>query len=172
MPKLTITNTFSANTQIKSAQGNQNFTDVMTFSGCLLYKSASELYASGAWANVLFNSESFDTDSYDSTSSNTQRITIATAGYYFFFATVQYAINATGIRAMRFDKNSGTYYFKKSHNSTDGGTANGYLSSSGIIYLAANDYVQVNFYQDSGGNLNIIGGDAESTTFGCQFLGT
>jgi len=144
----------------------------LAFSGCSLYKSVNEAYASGAWANLLFDSESFDTDSYHSTVANTQRITVSATGYYFFFATVQYANNATGFRAIRFDKNNGTYYFKKSHNSNDGGTVNGYLSSSGIIYLTAGDYVQVNFYQDSGGNLNIIGGTAESTAFGCNFLGS
>src|SRR3989304_437835 len=41
----------------------------LDFSGCSLYKSADEAYATGAWANLLFDSESFDTDSFHSTSS-------------------------------------------------------------------------------------------------------
>lgn len=175
MPRPTITNTFSANTQIKSAQVNQNFTDVRTFSGVRLYKSVDELYATGAYRDLLFDTEDFDTDSYHSTASNTQRITCAVAGYYLFSAVIQFAVNTTGIRVMRFNRyNSSSVsqatYHKQSIGANTGGGANTYLSSSGIIKMNADDFVIVEIYQDSGGNLNLIGGN-EACSASCEFLG-
>ena len=170
-----VTYIFSPNTKARSAEVNTNNVDLGTFSGCSLYKSIAEAYMTGAYRDLLFNSELFDTDSYHDTGSNTQRITCATAGYYLFSAIIQFAINNTGIRVVRFNRyNSAAVsqatYTKQSQAATAGGTANNYLNTQAIIYMNAGDFLITEIFQDSGVNVDLAGG-VEGCSFCCEFLG-
>jgi hypothetical protein len=119
--------------------------------GARIYNNGAVSHAtSGAWQQVTFNSESFDTDGCHSTVSNTSRLTCQTAGIYLVIGTVQWAASAVGIRVLRLLLN--------------GATAVGYdqpgaipvvQTVTGLYSLAAGDYVELSAYQNSGGALNM-----------------
>jgi hypothetical protein len=118
---------------------------------------------------LTFNSESFDTDGFHSTSTNTSRITIPSGkgGKYLFVATIIFASNSTGRRALKFLKNGADYYEMIEDDASSGEFA---CSASLILNLVATDYVELVASQNSGGNLNANGGE-KITKFQAVYLG-
>ena len=83
-----------------------------TFSGCLVYNSAGFSLSANTTTTVTWNSESFDTDTYHSTSTNTDRLTIPSGktGYYRIYAYARFDTSSTGgIRQIGFKKNGATF---------------------------------------------------------------
>jgi hypothetical protein len=143
-----------------------------TFSGVSAYKSTNQSVSNATNTALTFDSESFDTDAFHSTSTNTSRITIPAgkAGYYNLIANVVFGTNSTGIRQINFAKNgSAAIYTAQISASSASETI---VSVSYLIKLLAADYVEAFVYQTSGGALNIIGnGAADFTTFSATYLG-
>jgi len=109
---------------------------------------------------IDLGSEDYDTDTMHSTSSNTQRVTINTAGLYRIVANGNWAVNATGTRMLQVRKNSadsnvgGTQLFvRRMAAATAGGSSA--LNVSFEVRLAANDYLELFTFQDSGGTLDV-----------------
>jgi hypothetical protein len=88
-----------------------------------------------------------------STTVNPNRITCQQDGLYLVQATLLFATNGTGRRAMEFWKNAATQYKAAEQPAHSGGEA--ILNASRYIELAVGDYIQVRAYQDSGGALNV-----------------
>ena len=144
-----------------------------TFAGVRLYNSTDQSIANNTQATLTWNTETFDTDGFHSTSSNTGRITAPTgkAGYYLLTANLTYAKNATGERFLILMKN-GTKVNQQSYGNFGSGAYIS-MSFSDVIYLAVADYVELQTYQSSGGALSIImnnGGTYESQ-FAATYLG-
>lgn len=142
-----------------------------SFVGCALTQSGAQSISNTTQTDLTFDTETFDTDAFHSTSSNTARITIPSGkgGYYLVTARVSYASNSTGTRGLWLLKNGGTYL----------GTSFGQPVSTGdittiqinqIVSLVATDYITMNAYQASGGSLNTAT-DQGKTYFGVQYLG-
>ena len=115
---------------------------------------------------LTFNSERYDNDSIHSTSSNTGRLTATTAGVYHITANIRFASNATGAaRALRLRVNGSTLIALA--NAVP--VAVGYGQTEVTIVtdwkFAANDYVEVTAFQDSGGSLNVESGNFYSPEF-------
>lgn len=72
------------------------------FSGCFAYASSGQSITSSLTA-VTFNSESYDTDSYHDTSSNTSRMTVPSTGYYRVIGLVTTDGNAAARAQLRVD---------------------------------------------------------------------
>ncbi len=106
--------------------------------------------STGNWLSIGGYTEDWDTDAMHSTSVNTSRITCVTAGKYLFTGSVAFASNATGIRGARFLANGGTTYEQCGQPAAAGAGA---MSISGIIPMTAGQYVELQAYQSSGGNL-------------------
>jgi len=137
------------------------------FVGCHLYKSAAQTISNATDTAITWNSEQFDTDAFHSTSTNTSRITIPAgkAGKYLFTARILWATNASGSRELKFFKNGSEQFWSPSAlAATQTGT-----QYSTIWNAAVADYYEVYFWQNSGGNLDSIGG--LSAEFSCQYLG-
>lgn len=124
------------------------------FHGVSVYNSAAQTISNATFTTVTFDSEWFDTDAFHSTSSNTGRLTVPAnfAGYYRIEAKVFFASNGTGSRLGRFLKNgsqTNDYYLEQ------GAYSNGknFMHWFQILNLSATDYVEVQIWQDSGGNL-------------------
>lgn len=122
--------------------------------GCSVYASSAQTVGTGtSGTDLTANSENFDNDSMHSTSTNTARITIQTAGRYLLTATVAFATSSTGNRRVGFKVNG----------STDlGGFIGAGIASNSAVYtatrvavLAAGDYVTTSVWQTSGGNLSV-----------------
>jgi hypothetical protein len=139
-----------------------------SFSGCYLTTASTQSLTNNTLTAITFAGETFDTDGYHSTSSNTSRITIPVgkAGYYLFTALQTFTTNGTGVREVRIRTNGTSNYFglvSVGANSSDGVA----IQLSAILNLAEGDYVEQFALQTSGGPLNAESG----SRFACTFLG-
>ena len=141
------------------------------FIGARAWKSAAQSISNVTGTAVTFNNEDFDTNSFHSTSVNTDRMTIPTGlgGKYLVIGTFDWAANATGQRVGYIYLNGGLRYAVSVNNM--GATVGPSTQVSGIVEAAAGDYLQLQCYQDSGGALNLSGGFTYSTSFAIQYLG-
>ena len=145
------------------------------FKGCELRKSANQSISNLTDTAVTFDSETFDTDGFHSTSSNTSRITIPAGlgGKYRFTFVARFAGNSTGLRNLKFNINGseGGALYRNSNN----GSSAAIFNASIVLDLSAGDYVEMIVFQDSGGSLNLeISSNTQlgaATRFGCEYLG-
>jgi hypothetical protein len=146
-----------------------------TFVGCQLRKSANQTISNVTDTIITFDVETFDTDGFHSTSSNTGRITIPAgkAGKYRFDYTHRWQGNATGSRAvgLRINGVDGAKLTTIFNLTADRYCYNG----SFVLDLGVGDYVELICEQDSGGNL-ALQFDANTqlgagVRYGCEYLG-
>ena len=125
--------------------------------GCRLKNTASVNINTATWTSITFSAEEFDTDGLHSTATNTSRITIPTGmdGYYNITGTAYFASStATQIQARLLRNGTAIPGAREKKNPTSGQDAMATVSS-GTIYLAAGNYIEMQCYQDSGGALSI-----------------
>lgn len=104
---------------------------------------------------VEFNAEQFDTDTIHDNSTNPGRLTAKLAGKYLVSCSIRWEGNATGTRSVGLRKNGTTFISANGSKDVEGNHVI-VTGSPVIIDLAANDYVEVIAFQDSGGDLDII----------------
>lgn len=118
------------------------------------YNSASYGLGSGSTTQILLNNTRFDTDSMATVAG---RITIASGldGLYDIKASVSFASNPTGARAVQIWLNGGaTIPATTFVNATNGFSTDIVVSTT--YRLVAGDYVQMAGFQNSGGSINIV----------------
>jgi hypothetical protein len=124
-----------------------------TFAGCRLVPNTGQAITNATFTALVYQTETFDTDGYHSTSTNTSRITIPAgkAGYYNITAGVFWPSNSSGVRQIQLEINGTTAIGR----TVVVGTANGVESElfTTIYYLNVGDYVQSLVYQNSGSTL-------------------
>jgi hypothetical protein len=144
-----------------------------SFKGVRLVKTTGQATSTGAWTAITYDTETYDTDAFHSTSSNTSRITIPTglAGYYLIYANIAWAANGSGQRGVKIYQNGSQDRWKQ-FQAANGGYGN-FLTVADVYYLGVTDYIEIVAYQDSGGNLNVLGSDSNTGfgIFGATFLG-
>lgn len=140
-----------------------------TYAGCRVFNTTDPSISNNTTTVLSFNSESFDTDNYHSTSSNTSRITIPTgkAGKYFINGKVEWYSNTSGYRSIYIVKN-GTSFMCSSNIGAQTIAFDQFISMT--IDLAVGDYVELHVYHNSGGSLNVYGG-SNYTHFEANYLG-
>ena len=119
---------------------------------CRATASAAQSIANATLTMVSFDTEDFDTDTIHDPTTNNTRLTCKTAGTYLIVGGVTVAANATGVRGISIKKNNTSYLGY----GTPGNAGAGIQTSGGVIAMAAlsvNDYVELEFYQSSGGAL-------------------
>lgn len=101
-----------------------------------------------AWTALAFDSEEYDDGGWHDNATNNTRITVDGAGRYVLDANVEINTTANGDIGMRFKVN-GTVIKSEI---IDSGTVpeNAKYGLSAVVNLAANDYVEVEVYNDSG----------------------
>jgi hypothetical protein len=141
-----------------------------TFVGCSVYKSAAQSIANTTSTTLTFDSEAFDTDAFHSNVTNNSRITIPAgkAGKYLVSALIVFATNATGIRGVSLMKNGAT--IANLVQGPSGATNSTYSNGSAVFDLAVADYLEIQVYQSSGGNLN-VGSGSDGTIYSVSYLG-
>lgn len=102
-------------------------------------------------ATATFTAITFDTSELNEIPWTTNLWTVPTAGYYQINASLVFATNATGIRAVRILIN-GTVV---AQSQVPAGSLGSGSSVSRCKYLAASDTVQIQGYQNSGGALTL-----------------
>jgi len=134
--------------------------------------AANQTLSNATWTTITFPEEEFDTDAFHSTSTNTGRLTIPTGkdGKYRINASIVFDSNATGIRLVRFTKN-GTFFQQGVWGSASSAEQTA-SHSQVIVSLVAGDYVEVQGYQTSGGNLDVkADGGFNQCIFQIEYLG-
>lgn len=123
--------------------------------GCRVTNSAVVSIPNTTVTSLTFNTETYDTDAFHSTSSNTDRITIPAgkAGYYLINYNINYAANATGFRNNAIKLNGGSTIDAVAYIKGFSDDANS-LAGTTVYYLSVADYVSLSTYQNSGGALN------------------
>lgn len=137
-------------------EGVQFLTNPPLFIGT---QTSTQSLADSTWTSLTFTTEDADTYSGHSTSSNTSRYTAQRAGWYTVCGVYAAAANSTGFRAVRLAVNgtrvAGTGVYLPNNGSSDGS----YSTPTRDVFLAVNDYVEVQGWQNSGGSLNTaVGG--------------
>lgn len=136
-----------------------------TFAGASIYNSTNVSLANNTDVSISCGDETFDTDGYHSTSTNTSRITVPSgkAGYYILTATANFSSNATGYRNAAILKNGAA------QSTTRVSAVNGaqmFVDVTAIVYGAVGDYFELQQYQNSGSTLT-----ASYSNFSAAYIG-
>lgn len=126
------------------------------FVGCRVYASAAQTISNATDTKLAYANESFDTDGFHSNVTNNTRITIPAGlgGYYKVTANSGFLSNASGRRIMAIALNGSIVsQIETSANAS----AEPAASLTDTYSLAAADYLEINVFQTSGGNLNTSG---------------
>lgn len=148
---------------IYEAVAAQDMIDIQYPPNCSAYNSTGQTITTGTVTALTFDSEQYDTASMHSTSSNTSRITVPSAGKYQLVAQVLFDINSTGRRLFNFRKN-GTDLFGSLDEKQPVNTG-GYTVCKGLLQVeaAANDYFECVVYHTKGSNLDVLGNNSGNT---------
>jgi hypothetical protein len=140
-----------------------------TFAGCRVSASAGQTLTSGTTTDVTWDTESFDTDAFHSTVTNTQRITIPAgkAGYYRFYSLLSFSTSAIGYRLIMITKNGGSSIVTAN---IQGGADYPSIGVSVTDNAIAGDYYIVRAYQNSGISQTMNNNGAYGQ-FTAEFLG-
>ncbi len=141
-----------------------------SFVGCNLYKTGNQSIAHDTQTALTFDAESFDTDAFHSTSTNTSRITIPSGkgGKYYFGGLIAAQAGSNGRSVYTRVNNTDAqqvYQFQTTLN------ANTYFSWNLMRTLSVGDYFEVFYEQGSGETKTIYGGSANDTSLYCVYLG-
>lgn len=141
----------------------------LTFAGVRVFKSSSQSISNSTVTDLTFNSETFDTNAFHSTSSNTDRLTVPAgyAGKYLVIAKMQFAGGTTGIRQVYIYKNTTEYDLITWQNTSN---SNADMCLSTIVDLTVGDYVKMACWQNNGGALDANSGTS-ATSFSMEYLG-
>jgi len=141
-----------------------------TFSGVRVFKSATQSISNSTVTDLTFDSETFDTDGFHSTSTNTDRLTVPAgkAGKYLVVGKMSFAGGLNGIRQVYIYKNTSVYDYLSWWN-TSNNNADTMITT--IVDLAVGDYVKMAVWQNNGGSLNANAGSGADTNFSMEYLG-
>lgn len=133
---------------------------------CRVYRSSNYTISSGVATVLPFNAENYDTAAMHDLAVNTSRITFAKPGKYLVGASGQIASSGTtGYRMMRILLNGGGAIATDKKVPISGETIA--LNCSTPYSFAAGDYIDLEFYQNSGSNQDVVGSTNE-TVFWAQ----
>jgi len=142
--------------------GNLNFTadkGIKTLVGARAYLSANQNAASGDWTLVNLDSESYDLGNDFNTA--THRFVAPVSGYYYVSLGVKWDTTADGKAFGQILKKNGAFSPPYAYQLTYG-TGSLYVYSTDILYLAANDYIELYAYQNSGSDKTLEGGELKT----------
>lgn len=133
-----------------------------TFKGAKVYLSSSVTINNASETLLSWNAEEYDTDSMHDNSTNPSRITINTAGKYQIHSSINFLPAASGRRYSEFYKNGSVLNGGLTQLITTGASGTTTLHGQLTVDLSASDYLEVKVYQDSGGGVDIGGGNSDS----------
>ena len=125
-----------------------------SFVGCRATGSTNQTISNTTQTTLNWNTETFDTDGFHSTSSNTSRMTIPSgkAGYYRVDAILGWSPdNTSGHRVLYIFKNADATAYQYFTN-TGANYAMDIITT--VINLSVGDYLELKCYQASGGDLD------------------
>jgi len=125
--------------------------------------SATQSIANNTVTALAFDTERFDTDTIHDNVTNNSRLTCQTAGKYCLIAQGAFANNATGERQMTVRLNGGTQLGNTLQDAVNGDET--YFFAVTFTDLVVGDYVEIEFWQNSGAALNVVKSGERSPEF-------
>lgn len=172
--------TRSTGNSISAAQWNADMVDNVKWlagdsSGkpsCRVYNSANIAVTTATWTSLTFDSEQYDVGGLHSTSSNTSRFTIPSggAGKYTFKGCCEFAANSTGARAIRILLGGTVTLWQDSRPTVPSASGTTVMNIACDYALTVGEYVELQVFQDSGGNLNALATANYSPYFSAMWL--
>jgi hypothetical protein len=124
--------------------------------------------------NATFTTLSWDTERFDSNTlwaaGNPTRLTCKTAGLYLLTGSIKWDANATGTRFLGIALNGTAEYLTAVWGPPISGNPT-HQSIATLWQLALTDYVELQCYQNSGGNLQVYSPNAYGAEFGMSKIG-
>lgn len=125
---------------------------------CLVGRSTTFTHAaSGSFAAITFNQEFYDVGGCHSTVTNNTRITVPAGGdgKYVFFGNVSWGPSTAGRRILRFVLNGSSVIAQTEDVPALVGGASSQALPSPPVALVAGDWIELQAFQDTGGNIDI-----------------
>ena len=117
---------------------------------CRVKQTSGQTVNDATPAIVTFGAEDFDTDAMHDNATNNSRVTINTAGVYLIIASAAYTAGVSDDASMSLLKNGaggiGGYVSWGPANTGAG------MTSTLLIELAVNDYIELSLYQNNSAN--------------------
>jgi hypothetical protein len=142
-----------------------------SFSGARAYASGTQNINTATSTVLTWNSESFDSNSYHSTSSNTGRLTVPATGYYIINGLCMFNVNGTGVRIIECKKNNTTSVAYIEEAATTLAATASSVQFSAVVYATASDYFEMIAYQNSGSTISTYVGGEQFNFFSIVSLG-
>jgi hypothetical protein len=143
-----------------------------TFVGCQVTTNSTDQATSNTVNyKVQFMAEDFDTDGFHDNVTNNTRITIPSGkgGYYLVYGLIHWLNNTSGRRIVYISKNNTTQVQAEGF-SVATNTQYPANQVASVYNLAAGDYVELEAFQSSGGNLSLEC-EPSTTKFGAYKIG-
>jgi hypothetical protein len=121
-----------------------------------VYDGSTQSISNNSRTAVAFDTESYDTDTMHDNSTNNERLIAKTAGKYIISGNIGFAANATGEREAWIN-HSADGDIAAATRAGEGDRTN-YMSVTTAYDMAADEYVVLQVYQNSGGSLNVNNG--------------
>jgi hypothetical protein len=133
---------------------------------CAVYNGGAQTITTGVLTSLTWNSEEYDNDSIHDVIINPERLTIKTAGRYLIFGFVRFESNATGTRGIEIIKDGISTLVERYK---DACSTNCGLTIATVDDFEVGDYIELDVWQDSGGNLDIQA--SPRPRFGVMWMG-
>lgn len=142
-----------------------------SFSGARAWASGTQNINTATGTALTWNSESFDTSSYHSTSTNTSRLTVPSTGYYTMSGLCMFNVNGTGVRILECKKNGSTGVAYVEEAATTLAATASTVQLTAVVYATAGDYFELVAYQNSGSTISTYVGGEQFNFFSIISLG-
>lgn len=124
---------------------------------CVLTNSAAQTINPGVETPLTFDTEAVDSDGMHSLSTNTDRLTAVTPGWYQVAGSAGFSTQSAGSRFCAFTVNGGLD-IARVETAADASTGRGTsVVSSTILYLGVGDYMQFQVWQNLAGITLTVG---------------
>ena len=131
------------------------------------YGSTNQTIATGAtFVSCSLDTEIIDSENGHSNTTNNSRYVVQVPGTYQCMASVGFAANATGNRAVRVSVNGAAVQGGQLAQGSAGANS-WYGIATAWVALGVGDYVECQAWQNSGGNLTTNGGAQTGPTLTC-----
>jgi hypothetical protein len=138
---------------------------------CIAYDTAAPSIPTNALTTVNLAAEFLDTDGMHSTSTNTSRITIQTAGWYKVWAAVAFGSNATGTRGGLIKQNGATT-IEPTYTHVAATNFNTVCRlQEGWVQCVVGDYFEVQAYQNSGAAVSLTTTSGMKSYLAVEYIG-
>lgn len=121
----------------------------------VLTTNAVQSIPTSAYTAIQFQVETLDRDNAHSTTTNTDRFTAQTAGWYQFSGVIAFAANAAGYRRLYWQCSNGGMA-GAFHQTSGLNIVQGIPATTVVHYLNVGDYVTLSGWQDTGAALNTV----------------